>query len=71
MARSRLAGPRERPVTPVSVRFRAVLSAAADSGPCDPELAILMRLSQHNLRVCSVYDLSLIHISEPTRPEPI
>ena len=48
--------PRERPIPPVAVRFRAVLSAVAQSGPCDPELAVLMRLSQHNLRVCHVYD---------------
>eukprot|EP00959_Pyramimonas_sp_CCMP1952_P107167 2240541-Pyramimonas_sp.AAC.1 len=54
VARSRRGGPRERPTPPVSVRFRAVLSAVADSGPCDPELAILLNLSQHQSRVCKV-----------------
>eukprot|EP00959_Pyramimonas_sp_CCMP1952_P005124 107849-Pyramimonas_sp.AAC.1 len=40
---------------PVSVRFRAALSAVADAGPCDPELAIILDLSQHQLRVCRVF----------------
>ena len=55
------AGPRRaalrtpRPDPPLSVRFRAVLSAVAE-GPSDPELAILVQLAEHSLRVCKVFD---------------
>ena len=59
--------PRHEP--PISAEdAEALLAATADTGSFDPDLAELRRLLEAARQPGAPEELSLIHISEPTRP---